>query len=100
MYLWFTNTPAIFMDLMNGFFKLYLDIFVMVFINDVLGFPKAKKNIWVTRELSNNLLGITTIFQIQLVQISVEFITFNGHIIFGGGIMIEPKQNGAGEKLD
>lgn len=99
MYLWFTNTPAIFIDSMNGFFKPYLDIFVMVFINDILGFPKAKKNIWVTREFPNNLLGITTIFQIQLVQILVKFITFHGHIIFGG-IMIEPKQNGAGEKFN
>ena len=31
-----TNAPAAFMDLMNRVFKLYLDKFVVVFIDDIL----------------------------------------------------------------
>jgi hypothetical protein len=31
-----TNTPTMFIDLMNRVFKLYLDRFVMVFIDDIL----------------------------------------------------------------
>lgn len=31
-----TNAPATFMDLMNRAFQLYLDIFVTVFIDDIL----------------------------------------------------------------
>jgi len=31
-----TNTPTLFMDLMNWFFQPYLDKFMMVFINDIL----------------------------------------------------------------
>ena len=31
-----TNTPAVFMDLMNRVFKEFLDKFVIVFIDDIL----------------------------------------------------------------
>nr|XP_016467778.1 PREDICTED: RNA-directed DNA polymerase homolog [Nicotiana tabacum] len=33
-----TNAPTAFMDLMNRVFKSFLDIFVIVFINDILGY--------------------------------------------------------------
>ena len=36
MYFRLTNAPAAFMDLMNRVFKQYLDIFVIVFIDDIL----------------------------------------------------------------
>ena len=35
-----TNTPAAFIDLMNRVFKLYLDSFVIVFIDDILIYSK------------------------------------------------------------
>jgi len=35
-----TNTPAVFMDLMNGVFFSYLDKFVIVFIDDTLIYSK------------------------------------------------------------
>nr|GEV92721.1 putative reverse transcriptase domain-containing protein [Tanacetum cinerariifolium] len=37
-----TNAPAIFMDLMNRVCKLYLDKFVIVFIDDILVYSKSK----------------------------------------------------------
>ena len=34
------NAPAEFMDLMNRVFRYYLDLFVIVFIDDILGYSK------------------------------------------------------------
>ncbi|GJW74565.1 putative nucleotidyltransferase, ribonuclease H, partial [Tanacetum coccineum] len=38
-----TNAPAVFMDLMNRVCKLYLDKFVIVFIDDILIYSKSKE---------------------------------------------------------
>ncbi|GJW02248.1 putative reverse transcriptase domain-containing protein [Tanacetum coccineum] len=38
-----TNTPTVFMDLMNRVCKLYLDKFMIVFIDDILIYSKNKK---------------------------------------------------------
>ena len=37
-----TNAPETFMELMNGVFRLYLDFFVIVFIDDILVYSKTK----------------------------------------------------------
>ena len=36
MSLGLTNTPVVFMDLMNRVFKKYLDLFVFIFLDDIL----------------------------------------------------------------
>ena len=44
-----TNAPAMFMSLMNGVFKPFLDSFVKVFIDKILVYSKSEE------EHSNNL---------------------------------------------
>ncbi|XP_049388710.1 uncharacterized mitochondrial protein AtMg00860-like [Solanum stenotomum] len=39
-----TNAPAVFMDLMNRVFKTYLDQFVVVFIDDILGCSRSSED--------------------------------------------------------
>ena len=38
-----TNSPAAFMDLMNRVFKQYLDLFVIVFIDDILIYSRSEE---------------------------------------------------------
>ena len=38
-----TNAPAAFMDLMHRVFKQYLDLFVIVFINDILIYSRSEE---------------------------------------------------------
>ena len=38
----FTNAPTAFMDLMNHVFKQYLDIFIIVFIDDILFYSRSE----------------------------------------------------------
>ena len=37
-----TNAPVVFMELMNGVFRPYLDSFVVVFIDAILVYSKTK----------------------------------------------------------
>ena len=37
-----TNSPTAFMDLMNRVFRLYVDQFVIVFIDDILVYSKVR----------------------------------------------------------
>ena len=38
-----TNTPAAFMDLMNRVFRPFLDQFIIVFIDDILVYPRSEE---------------------------------------------------------
>ena len=39
-----TNAPAAFIDLMNHVFRPYVDLFFVVFINDILVYSKDREN--------------------------------------------------------
>ena len=88
-----TNAPTIFMDLINCIFWLYLDKFVVVFINDILVY---------SRDESEHAEHLRTVLQtLRDKQLYAKFsksefwlkeVGFLGHIVSGDGIRVDPSK--------
>ena len=88
-----TNEPAVFMSLMNGVFRKYLDQFVQVFLDDILIYSKNEKEqeehlrVVPTWLRENQLYG--KLSKCSLFQKKIHYL---GHIISGEGISIDPEK--------
>ncbi|GJU94596.1 putative reverse transcriptase domain-containing protein [Tanacetum coccineum] len=86
-----TNAPAVFMDLMNRVCKLYLDKFVIVFINNILIYSKNKKEHEEHLKLIMRLLKKEELYvkfsKCEFWLLKVQFI---GHVIDCEGIHKDP----------
>ncbi|GKB90214.1 putative reverse transcriptase domain-containing protein [Tanacetum coccineum] len=83
-----TNTPTVFMDLMNQVCKPYLDRFVIVFIDDILIYSKSRK------EHEGHLKLILKLFKEEELYAKCEFwlskVQLLGHVIDSEGIHVDP----------
>lgn len=88
-----TNAPAIFISLMNGVLKKYLDQFVQVFLDDILIYSKNEKEhekhlrVVLTCLRENQLYG--KLSKCSFFQKKVHYL---GHIISGEGISVDPEK--------
>ncbi|KAF3626368.1 putative ribonuclease H protein-like [Capsicum annuum] len=91
-----TNAPTNFMDLMNRVFKQYLDMFVIVFIDDILVYSRTEHDH--ANHLRIVLQGLRD-HQLFAKFSKCEFwlisVAFLGHIIFGDGIRVDPQKTEA-----
>jgi hypothetical protein len=88
-----TNAPAYFMYLMNKVFMLYLDIFVVVFIDDILIFSKNEEEHdkhlrLVLQKLRENQLYT----KLSKCEFWWKEVSFLGHIISEGGLYVDPSK--------
>jgi hypothetical protein len=88
-----TNVPTYFMYLMNKVFMEYLDKFVVVFIDDILIFPKTEeeheKHIrMVLEKLRTNQLYA----KFSKCEFGLMEVAFLGHVISAGGISVDPSK--------
>nr|GFC48390.1 putative reverse transcriptase domain-containing protein [Tanacetum cinerariifolium] len=86
-----TNTPAVFMDLMNRIFHEFLDKFVIMFIDDILVFSKSKE------EHEDHLRTVLqTLRQEKLYakfskcEFWLSSVAFLGHFVSAEGITMDP----------
>nr|GFA30836.1 putative reverse transcriptase domain-containing protein [Tanacetum cinerariifolium] len=86
-----TNSPAIFMDLMNHVCKPYLDKFVIVFIDDILIYSRNKE------EHANHLRIIMELLRKDKLYAKfskcdfwVRTMQFLGHLIDSQGLHVDP----------
>ncbi|GJV19699.1 putative reverse transcriptase domain-containing protein [Tanacetum coccineum] len=88
-----TNAPAVFMDLMNQVCKPYLDKFVIVFIDDILIYPKSKEE---HEEHLKIILGLLKKEQLYAKFSKCDFwldsMRFLGHVIDSKGIHVDPSK--------
>ncbi|GKC77052.1 putative reverse transcriptase domain-containing protein [Tanacetum coccineum] len=86
-----TNASAVFMDLMNRVCKLYLDKFVIVFIDDILIYSKNKKEHEGHLKLILRLLKEEKFFaKFSKCEFWLSTVKFLGHVIDSEGIRVDP----------
>ena len=85
-----TNAPATFMDLMNKVFKQYLDLFVIVFIDDILIYSRSEEE-----QASHLRVFLHTLKNCQLFakfskcEFLLQSFAFLDHIIFNEKIRVD-----------
>ena len=85
-----TNAPAAFMDLMNRVFKPYLDLFVIVFIDDILVYSRSE-----TDHAEHLRIVLQTLKDRELYakfskcEFWLKSVAFLGHVISGEGVKVD-----------
>nr|GFA61993.1 putative reverse transcriptase domain-containing protein [Tanacetum cinerariifolium] len=86
-----SNTPAIFMDLMNRVYKPYLDKFVIVFIDDILIYLKNEQEHREHLKLILELLKKEKLYaKFTKCEFWIPRVQFLGHVIDSRGIHMDP----------
>nr|GEZ16926.1 putative reverse transcriptase domain-containing protein [Tanacetum cinerariifolium] len=86
-----TNAPAVFVDLMNRVCKLYLDRFVIVFIDDILIYSKNRKEHEGYLKLIMKLLKEEELYaKFSKCEFWLSKVQFLGHVIDNEGIHVDP----------
>jgi hypothetical protein len=85
-----TNAPAFFMYLMNSVFMGYLDMFVVVFIDDMLVYSHNEEEH--LRMVLQRLQDCQLYAKMRKCEFWISKVLFLGHIINRDGIAVDPKK--------
>ncbi|GKC15953.1 putative reverse transcriptase domain-containing protein [Tanacetum coccineum] len=88
-----TNTPAVFMDLMNRVCKPYLDKFMIVFIDDILIYSRNKEEHTDHLRIILELLKKEKLYaKFSKCNFWINIVQFLGHVIDSQGIHVDPSK--------
>ena len=86
-----TNAPGVFMSLMNGVFREYLDKFVQVFIDDILIYSRTTEEHDEHLRLVLQCLREHKLYgKLSKCSFYQSRIHYLGHVISGEGIAVDP----------
>ncbi|KAA3466460.1 DNA/RNA polymerases superfamily protein [Gossypium australe] len=86
-----TNAPVVFIDLMNQIFQLYLDKFMVVFIDDILIYSRDEtEHAEHLRIVLQTLIDKKLFAKFSKSEFWLQEVEFLGHIVFGDGIRVDP----------
>ena len=85
-----TNAPVAFMDLMNRVFKQNLDLFVIVFIDDILIYSRSEEEYASHLRVVLQTLKDRELFaKFSKFGVWLQSIAFLGHIVSSEGIHVD-----------
>ena len=77
-----TNAPAAFMSLLNGNFKPYMDLIVIVFIDDILIYSKSRKEHEEHLRIVMELLSEKRLYaKFSRCEFWLDSVSFLGHVV-------------------
>ena len=86
-----TNAPSAFMDLMNRVFRLYVDQFVVVFIDNILVYSKdAQEHDQHLKIVLHTLRENKLYAKLSKCDFWLNEVSFLGHIVSTEGIRVDP----------
>lgn len=93
MHFGLTNAPPAFMDLINKIYHEYLDVFVIVFVDNILIYSDNEQNYEEHLRLPLKVLRKNKLYAtFSKCDFWMKEILFQGHIIFKDGIPIDPSK--------
>ncbi|KAH0654413.1 hypothetical protein KY289_032091 [Solanum tuberosum] len=88
-----TNAPADFMDLRNRVFKQYLDLFVIVFIDDILIYYRnEEEHVNHLRVILQTLKDRQLFAKFSKCEFWLQSVAFLGHIVSSKGIRVDSQK--------
>ncbi|KAA0047134.1 Retrovirus-related Pol polyprotein from transposon 297 family [Cucumis melo var. makuwa] len=86
-----TNAPAVFMDLMNRVFKDFLDLFVIVFIDDILIYSKTEaEHEEHMHQVLETIRANKLYAKFSKCELWLRKVTFLGHVVSSEGVSVDP----------
>src|SRR5687767_5040852 len=88
-----TSALAVFIDLMNRVLKPYLDMFVVVFIDDILIYSRGEKeHMYYLRLVLQKLRDKQLFAKFSKCEFWLKEVAFLRHVVSGEGIKVDPKK--------
>ncbi|KAL8098259.1 hypothetical protein AgCh_031136 [Apium graveolens] len=88
-----TNAPIAFMDLMNRAFKKYLDICVIVFIDDILIYSKKEQEHVEHLRIVLQILRNEKLYaKFSKCEFWLRQVQFLGHVVSSKGVLVDPSK--------
>src|SRR5678816_4302670 len=91
-----TNAPATFQTLMNDLFRPHLNVFILVYIDDILVYSKNPEQHLQHLRTTFKILRNNDLFTKESkCHFAVPEIEYLGHIVSGEGITVDSKKTAA-----
>ena len=87
------NAPAAFMDLMHRVFQLYLDQFVVVFVDDILNYSQSEEEHEDHLRVVLQLLRDHRLYaKFSKCEFWLAEVRFLGHVVSASGVSVDPEK--------